>query len=369
MKGSRLLSTVIVIMAALLMEGCHLHQWEEATCAAPATCKICGATKGEPLEHQWEEPTCTEPYVCSVCGAREGEPLGHNWTEATCLYPATCAICGETTGETAPHVWIAANCIQPRHCAVCGLSEGSTLPHDWVDAGYNNPRTCSVCGLTEGKALTPYYLRNDFRFGLSTDADADYTTITGYDTSKATGKVRIKEYRTFNSDTGYEYKEGYEWREVTVEFSMDRPCRVMWGYTDSFIGLDEYARTDYITYEDGSREKIAAIESFKSDTMTAAGSDQSSSTGDVSSSGDSSSSGSDSSSSDSSSAATTPTPTPEPTSVPTPTSASEPGKYLLTAKQAVRVPVDYEGLVFYVCNADYEIDHTPDDTFNFFKMD
>ena len=62
------------------------HQWEAATCTAPATCSLCGATEGEPDPdaHVWTEATCTTPATCSLCGATEGEPLGHSNVDGRC---------------------------------------------------------------------------------------------------------------------------------------------------------------------------------------------------------------------------------------------------------------------------------------------
>ena len=41
------------------------HEWSDATCTAPKTCSVCGATEGEVAEHTFVEG------VCSVCGAAD----------------------------------------------------------------------------------------------------------------------------------------------------------------------------------------------------------------------------------------------------------------------------------------------------------
>ena len=53
----------------------HVHEWVEATCTAPKTCKRCGATEGEALGHDWKEATTEAPKTCTRCGATEGEKL------------------------------------------------------------------------------------------------------------------------------------------------------------------------------------------------------------------------------------------------------------------------------------------------------
>ena len=53
----------------------HVHEWEDATCTEPKTCKTCGATEGEALGHDWKDATTEAPKTCSRCGATEGEKL------------------------------------------------------------------------------------------------------------------------------------------------------------------------------------------------------------------------------------------------------------------------------------------------------
>lgn len=43
----------------------HTHDYADATCTAPKTCKVCGATDGEALDHNYVDGTCTR------CGAEE----------------------------------------------------------------------------------------------------------------------------------------------------------------------------------------------------------------------------------------------------------------------------------------------------------
>ena len=68
----------------------------------------------------------------------------HNYSEATCKAPATCTICGATTGEKAPHAeWNEATCTTPKTCKACGVTEGDTIDHVFVDG------VCSGCGQEE----------------------------------------------------------------------------------------------------------------------------------------------------------------------------------------------------------------------------
>ena len=78
MKKLTVCLLLIAMSASLLAGCCSSHQWESATCDAPATCKKCGETDGEPLSHiqgDWvvvSEATYTEVGVekafCNLCG-------------------------------------------------------------------------------------------------------------------------------------------------------------------------------------------------------------------------------------------------------------------------------------------------------------
>ncbi|MBQ9145461.1 MAG: hypothetical protein IJX70_03240, partial [Clostridia bacterium] len=135
---------------------------KDATCAEAGSkhteCTVCGETVNTEVisatgEHTWNDATCTAPKTCSVCGATDGEELGHTWVDADCDTPKTCSVCGETEGEALGHAWVDADCDTPKTCSVCGETEGEALGHDWNDATCTAPKTCSVCGETEGEAL------------------------------------------------------------------------------------------------------------------------------------------------------------------------------------------------------------------------
>lgn len=75
----------------------HVHSYDGGTVTkAPSCtsagvktyiCTICGAVKTEALEktaHIWRDATCTAPKTCTVCGATEGSALGHSFTNGVC---------------------------------------------------------------------------------------------------------------------------------------------------------------------------------------------------------------------------------------------------------------------------------------------
>ena len=53
----------------------HIHDWAPATCVTPKTCRVCGATEGDPIDHDWLPATTNAAKTCRVCGKTEGKPL------------------------------------------------------------------------------------------------------------------------------------------------------------------------------------------------------------------------------------------------------------------------------------------------------
>ena len=307
------ISFITIILCCLFLNGCCLvHDWKDATCEEPKTCKVCGKTEGEALGHEYTDATCVLPMTCTVCGHQEGEPLGHIWKAATCQVLKTCSVCGYSEGEYAEHEWVEATCLRPRHCAVCKLSEGTTKNHTWVAASYDSSKYCSVCGVVEGDVLTPAFEKRNYDFTLEKGTTWDYTTIANADDKPVTGKATITDYRKYKSDSEHPARSGYEWREVSIEVESETGIKVMFGYTDTYAGLEDYATSDYITYSNGSRLPVVATQDFsykwQEETCISRGT------------------------------------------------------------LAVQVPEDYEDLVFYVSNADYASTHRIDPNVKFMEM-
>ena len=172
------------------------HEWQPATCDAPKTCVLCGATEGEVLEHKWQPATCDAPKTCVLCGAIEGEVLEHKWQEATC-----------DTAKT---------------CDVCGATEGEALGHTWVEANYQAPKTCSVCEETEGEPLIASFEEHGMVINAEEGVTYDYVTTCSTNTSKKTvGHLTFSDYQIAETVEGFESKEGYEWRTVHATIVFD----------------------------------------------------------------------------------------------------------------------------------------------------
>ena len=212
------------------------HTYEDATCTAPKTCTVCGATDGEALGHSFRNATCTAPKTCTTCGTTEGKALGHKFTgegctgektctvcgkteknshkyaAATCTAPKTCSVCGVTEGDALGHSYKEATCTAPKTCSKCGTTEGEALGHSWSAATCTTPKTCSTCGATEGKALGHSY-------AAATCTEPKTCTVCGATQGKALGhswkaatctepKTCSKCGATSGSALGHNYQNG-----------------------------------------------------------------------------------------------------------------------------------------------------------------
>lgn len=196
----RILIFLSCLLCLVLMAGCSCqHEWSEATCTAPKTCKLCQMQEGESLGHSWVSADCETPKTCSGCGLTEGAPLGHTWAEATCSGPKTCTACAATEGQPLEHSW-----------------EG--------EATLFTAPVCSVCG-TAGEPLPGYFAQNGLVVHSTPWKPVDYITNTyvrpDLDT---TGAFLASDVWIFDSDETHRAKKGYEWRcmDITIVFSDNR---------------------------------------------------------------------------------------------------------------------------------------------------
>lgn len=126
------------------------HQY---TNACDTSCNLCGATRS--ITHNYAAATCTAPQTCKVCGATTGSKLNHSQDNGTITKHPTCAVtgtkvykctrCSQTTAtETLPKLTthtFTNNC--DTTCDVCGLTRQTTHIYD------NSCDTaCNVCGTT-----------------------------------------------------------------------------------------------------------------------------------------------------------------------------------------------------------------------------
>ena len=109
------------------------HQWIQADCLYPKTCRICQATEGVANGHDFIGATCTSPKICKNCNLTEGKTLGHTEIIDVAVAP-TCTANGLTEGK---------------HCSVCNTVliqqiEINKLEHNHIYTG--EPATCTEDG-------------------------------------------------------------------------------------------------------------------------------------------------------------------------------------------------------------------------------
>jgi hypothetical protein len=137
---------------------CIVHHYQEATCAEPETCEICGITQGEALGHQWVEATCEQPKTCSVCLETVGSPLGHT------VLMGKCGNCGEYQYELQDDFAVIFNYCQN------GFQNCSTAVNIIDSANASTVRTAySACTKASG-----YYSTAKDNFKKAYNACGDY---------------------------------------------------------------------------------------------------------------------------------------------------------------------------------------------------
>ena len=71
--------------------------------------------------------------------------VSHEYTDATCQKPATCKRCGDETGGKANHSFPKVSCTMVAKCRWCEKKQRGE--HQWVTEG--KERTCSVCQISQ----------------------------------------------------------------------------------------------------------------------------------------------------------------------------------------------------------------------------
>ncbi len=134
-------------------QGSHQHDYADATCTLPRTCKSCGLTTGQALGHTYTgTPTCTEPQSCERCGQLGETVLGHDYADATCTAPKQCKRCNLIVSAALGHDYAPAGCTSPQICKRCEQPHGEALGHDFAYVDCDTPKACTRCSATEGEA-------------------------------------------------------------------------------------------------------------------------------------------------------------------------------------------------------------------------
>lgn len=144
------LCLLVGVFCVVALSACNLnikciHKWGEwSTAKAPTCtesgvqerkCSKCGETATAVIDasgHDWEEATCTDPKTCKNCLATEGAATGHIpcADDGDCTTAITCSVCGNvTTAANASHTGGTATCKDKAVCEVCGKEYGELAEH------------------------------------------------------------------------------------------------------------------------------------------------------------------------------------------------------------------------------------------------
>lgn len=179
------------MLVAVFVAGCDMceHEWSDATCQSPATCKLCGKTEGLPIETNHDlvktyavAPTCvkdgvTEGEYCRLCNIvmKKADTIpatGHDLVEFDAVAP-TCSKAGRNAGS---------------ECSKCGVvieggEEIEKLPHTEVVVpgreatctrkGQTEGKECSICGKIIVHTALTYKLPHDYQNGFCSMCGAD----------------------------------------------------------------------------------------------------------------------------------------------------------------------------------------------------
>ena len=175
----------------------------------------------------------------SACDNQNTPQCQHQWVEADCLYPKTCRLCGDTAGEALGHTEVIDESVdstctetgltQGKHCSLCGKvlvaqEETSALGHKWNMPTCTTPKTCPVCKTTEGE---PY--GHTFENGECIDCnekDPDFVSLT---LTSTTSNIDLTDY----SDVAYITMIGGE--TVTYDIDDESVVSCEWGEWDGDI--------------------------------------------------------------------------------------------------------------------------------------
>ena len=144
----KLLTLLLAMAMVLCLASCQYLPEGFQSAIDGAIDNVMGMLGGETTcEHNWIGATCTAPKTCYLCGATDGEANGHTeeivagkaatCTEAGLTDGKKCSVCGETTVEQTA---IAA--LGHTEEIVAGTAATCT------EAGMTDGKKCSVCGVT-----------------------------------------------------------------------------------------------------------------------------------------------------------------------------------------------------------------------------
>ena len=127
------------------------HQWTSASCTAPRSCSVCGASDGVVVGHFWEEATCTEPKKCTECNETQGVALGHTYDDGVVTKEPTVSAEGEKTFT----------------CSVCSNKKVESIAKLPLTSGTDNIEYSDLVNLFEQDLIRDFVVYEESTIKLS----------------------------------------------------------------------------------------------------------------------------------------------------------------------------------------------------------
>lgn len=257
------LAVFLVLICCLALTGCQCkHDYADATCTDPKTCKRCGAIEGTNLGHSFvnyvsnNDATCTadgtKTAKCERCDTHDtitdaGSAKGHDYADATCTEPKACKHCGEAVEDALGHSWLEATCTDPKTCKACNVTEGDAPGHRWTAATTENPKTCTVCKKTEGSRIVTdsrFRTENCKKFFGSWVNRTEYSAA-DLGLNNVSGTYAEVSVYTFNNDGTATMSMEIENYEVCQKLMIAASAKEIYDLFDSKEDADAYMQSNF----------------------------------------------------------------------------------------------------------------------------
>lgn len=182
------------------------HDWSDATCTAPKTCKTCSVTEGTAADHvdaaddtdhvcdfgcgtvveSCSDADTDTDHACDVCGTVLSE-----CADADTDTDHACDVCGTVLGTCSD-----AEGDGNHACDICGAADVSS--HNYGDATCGSAATCSECGATTGSPAEHIYNQEVVKTE-TLKSEATCTSAAVYFKSCSCGAISNKDADTFTS--------------------------------------------------------------------------------------------------------------------------------------------------------------------------
>lgn len=212
-----ILSVILVIALVCCLTACGCkHEWQDATCTAPKTCKLCDATEGEVTDHTLAEANYQIGEHCVDCGEVFGDPIVSEF---------------ERTG---------------RAYQTIDLTTAHGNVYEYTTGQYNDTQA------TTGEVLVSWAIPMD------PTADSEATAINCYVPEGILPEVIAMD----GIQESFENLDGYVWQGIQAVVKFPGQRNMIWGYED-YYDLTQYDENAVMeTFKDGNTDGMVIASMF-----------------------------------------------------------------------------------------------------------